>query len=120
MHHRPTILALALIPVLLLASACGTDGSSDPDGAGGSACSEGAAQCNGTMVQLCRNGAWGMHEDCGDTGQVCNAGACRSSCTPETCASLNKGCGSWDDGCGGTLTCGPCNSGTWKPLSIAR
>lgn len=29
----------------------------------------------------------------------------------ETCASLGKECGTWDDGCGGTLTCGPCAPG---------
>lgn len=35
-------------------------------------------------------------------------GACPGTCTPATCASLNKTCGTWDDGCGGTLNCGTC------------
>ena len=33
------------------------------------------------------------------------------SCTPDTCASLGYNCGTWDDGCGGTLDCSTCASG---------
>lgn len=29
----------------------------------------------------------------------------------DTCASLGKACGTWSDGCGGTLSCGTCSSG---------
>ena len=32
-------------------------------------------------------------------------------CTPTTCAILGKNCGTFSDGCGGTLTCGTCSSG---------
>jgi len=32
-------------------------------------------------------------------------------CTPYTCASLRYTCGSWGDGCGGTINCGLCASG---------
>ena len=32
-------------------------------------------------------------------------------CVPHTCESLGYECGSWDDGCGGTLDCGTCASG---------
>ena len=32
-------------------------------------------------------------------------------CVPDTCGSLGYNCGSWDDGCGGTLDCGTCGSG---------
>ena len=32
-------------------------------------------------------------------------------CTPKTCASLNKTCGSWSNGCGKNLTCGTCQTG---------
>lgn len=39
---------------------------------------------------------------------VCYNGAC---CTPKTCSDLGKSCGTWDDGCGGTLNCGTCSSG---------
>jgi beta-glucanase (GH16 family) len=31
-----------------------------------------------------------------------------SACTPTTCASQGKNCGSTSDGCGGTLSCGTC------------
>lgn len=32
-------------------------------------------------------------------------------CIPTTCVALGKNCGSWPDGCGGTLNCGTCNPG---------
>lgn len=32
-------------------------------------------------------------------------------CTPTTCTALGKNCGSWDDGCSGTLNCGTCSTG---------
>jgi hypothetical protein len=32
------------------------------------------------------------------------------TCTPSSCATLGKNCGSVSDGCGGTLTCGSCSS----------
>ena len=42
----------------------------------------------------------------------CNDGACVGKpCTPATCTSLGKTCGSWQDGCGGTLNCGNCGVG---------
>jgi hypothetical protein len=42
----------------------------------------------------------------------CNAGtACCPTCLPATCESLGKQCGSWPDGCGGTLLCGRCPLG---------
>jgi len=34
-----------------------------------------------------------------------------SWCDLSTCSSLGKNCGSWSDGCGGTLNCGTCSSG---------
>jgi len=33
------------------------------------------------------------------------------SCTPTTCSNLGKICGSWSDGCNGTLDCGGCDFG---------
>ena len=33
------------------------------------------------------------------------------ACVPDTCLSLGYECGTWDDGCGGTLNCGTCSSG---------
>ena len=32
------------------------------------------------------------------------------TCVPETCLSLNKGCGTWEDICGGILNCGDCST----------
>jgi len=32
-------------------------------------------------------------------------------CVPDTCVGLGYNCGSWSDGCGGTLNCGTCASG---------
>ncbi len=49
-------------------------------------------------------------EACGP-GYYCDAGVCRSSCTPSTCSSLGYDCGWQDDGCGGSIYCGSC-SGT--------
>ena len=46
--------------------------------------------------------------DCGcNAGEVCHQGEC---CTPETCSSLVKECGDWEDGCGGTAICGACQT----------
>ena len=33
------------------------------------------------------------------------------TCVPATCSSLGKSCGSWPDGCGGTVDCGSCGGG---------
>jgi len=33
------------------------------------------------------------------------------TCQPKTCSQLGKECGSWSDGCGGTIDCGTCPSG---------
>ncbi|MDP2907382.1 MAG: hypothetical protein Q8O03_05570 [Nanoarchaeota archaeon] len=42
---------------------------------------------------------------------TCDSTTCSCVCTPATCSSLDKQCGSWSDGCGGTLNCGSCPSG---------
>jgi len=44
----------------------------------------------------------------------CSSGICLSGscCELNTCSDLEKECGSgWDDGCGGTVDCGSCDSG---------
>ena len=48
-------------------------------------------------------------------GLATDIGALESSsvvCIPKTCAQLGKTCGSQADGCGGTLNCGTCASGS--------
>ncbi len=32
-------------------------------------------------------------------------------CVPQTCSDLGYECGTWSDGCGGTIDCGSCASG---------
>ena len=51
-------------------------------------------------------------------------------CTPKTCFNLGKNCGIWNDGCGGSLSCGFCQSsqictdgvcaGTCAPLTCLQ
>ncbi len=47
-----------------------------------------------------------------ETSSSCSAdcGTGGGTCTPATCASLGKNCGSVSNGCGGTLSCGSCTS----------
>lgn len=37
---------------------------------------------------------------------------CPATCVPKTCLQLGKQCGSYDDGCDGTVSCGTCSTGT--------
>jgi hypothetical protein len=57
----------------------------------------------------------GLKVHCGDciTGQVCNSnGVCGPPCAAKTCADFAQyECGSFSDGCGGTVTCGTCPNG---------
>jgi len=56
--------------------------------------------CNNSWDATCVNEAKSM---CGSL--------CSTACTPSTCASLGKNCGSVANGCGGTLSCGTCAAG---------
>lgn len=38
-----------------------------------------------------------------------------NGCTPQTCIDLGKDCGSWSDGCGGTIDCGICPTNGTTP-----
>jgi len=52
--------------------------------------------------------------NCSSEGKVCQDGACVTSipsCVPKTCLQLSKNCGSVNDGCGGSLSCGTCSGG---------
>jgi hypothetical protein len=59
---------------------------------------------------VCLNGDYkGDHTfDCTKLGDnyVCDGGACRSECVPQECSDLELECGTFDDGCGGTIACG--------------
>ncbi len=50
---------------------------------------------------------------------VCNAEE-EPSCVPDTCDSLSSDCGTFDDGCGGTLDCGECAIPTKAPLKEVK
>lgn len=48
-------------------------------------------------------------------GTACDGGACRSgvcTCSPATCTDIGRTCGRLADGCGTTLSCGTCGSGS--------
>lgn len=70
-------------------------------------CSTGEVCCDGVgCVECC------IDDDCIDPN-TCGGGGTPyecGNCTAETCASLSAECGSPDDGCGGTLTCGTCST----------
>ncbi len=65
----------------------------------------------GDITSLCT----GQKVHCGDcaTGQVCGTnGTCGPPCTEKTCADyVGYQCGTFDDGCGSTITCGTCAGG---------
>ncbi|MFN8594417.1 MAG: pentapeptide repeat-containing protein [Thermomicrobiales bacterium] len=76
-----------------------------PDGSiNNSGCAKGTTCCPTCIDEgdACGNGV---------VGTCCGGIACAASgicCNAATCASLGKQCGTWPDGCGGTLTCGIC------------
>ncbi len=77
----------------------------------------GQKRCNGQYSQTCGNYdsdscfEWNSGDfctnGCNQTSGNCNG----QSCTPATCSSLGRQCGSWSDGCNGTLNCGTCPAG---------
>jgi hypothetical protein len=102
---------------------CPTCPSGEVCGASGqcSSCSQGApcqasSPCK-TASMDCSTGS-GVCKDEGNTpaGTSCGAGQqCDGQgdcvCQPETCADLGKACGTWSNGCGGSVSCGSCGSG---------
>ena len=56
--------------------------------------------CNTAWDSICANEGKSMCTVCG-----------APTCTPSTCSSLGKTCGSVSNGCGGTLSCGSCALG---------
>jgi hypothetical protein len=79
-----------------------------------SGCASGYLNCDGSSANGCEAAA--DAQNCGacgkscSTGQRCYNGAC---CTPKTACPAGYYCGSIDDGCGGTISCGRC-SGTGR------
>jgi hypothetical protein len=73
-------------------------------------CQQLGVQCGVVEATAPGGGDWGAYLVCPScpSGQVCAGTQC---CTPATCASLVASCGSYSDGCGGTISCGGCASG---------
>ncbi|MFZ5470487.1 MAG: choice-of-anchor D domain-containing protein [Myxococcota bacterium] len=71
------------------------------------ACPKGLLECAGQCVDPLSDVAHcgGCDRACVAT-QTCLDGRCR--CQPMGCGDLGKQCGSWPDGCGGTVECGGC------------
>ncbi len=60
-------------------------------------------------------GKCGCNIENNSTSLVCRIcspkGQCVANCTPQTCSSLGKQCGTWSDGCGKNITCPICQLG---------
>ena len=79
--------------------------------------------CDGLGIECgVRSDGCGHHVACGDcpSGSSCNSGTCVQNpvtpapppaCVPDSCQSLARECGTLSDGCGGSLSCGSCQSG---------
>ena len=104
-----------------------------------SQCGSGKVCCGG----LCRSGVCCTATDCPDRvcqtrscpdgtcaytpvgngtpcgqNKTCQNGSC--TCQPTTCERLGKTCGAWPDGCGGTITCGPCAPGNFCDNGVCK
>jgi hypothetical protein len=72
----------------------------------------------------CSAGACSYPTDPAMDGQVCGpddtcvSGVCTPNCTPLTCSGTTYGCGTYNDGCGGTLDCGACADVSYRCWSI--
>ena len=87
-----------------LPNRCYPDGAPDECRAQGRQCGTIKSACDGTTVNCGK---------CAD-GEVCNEnGICGVPCSPKKCDTDFKDleCGTFDDGCGGTVTCGTCPGG---------
>lgn len=52
---------------------------------------------------------WDDGQDSGGSETSTDGDSGTSTCTPATCDSVGQTCGTWPDGCGGTLDCGACS-----------
>lgn len=86
-----------------IANRCDVASTPDECKAQGRQCGEITSACSGKKIT------------CGScpSGQVCNAnGLCGEPCTPKTCDDFKQfECGTFDDGCKSTVTCGSCAGG---------
>jgi hypothetical protein len=70
--------------------------------------------CGGSCPPCTSGQACSVHADC-EPPAICGGGGtpgvCGATCTPRTCAAAGANCGVIEDGCGGFVDCGPCQSG---------
>ena len=66
------------------------------------------ADCSGK--ECGEDGCGGICGECSSNYTCSDEGECVSNCSLDIC--LNYDCGSWDNGCGGTLDCGSCLEGS--------
>jgi hypothetical protein len=92
-----------------IANRCDTKQVADECKAAGRNCGTLTSACTGLAVQ------------CGNcpAGEVCNSnGVCGKPCTAKTCTDFAAfECGTFDDTCGGTVTCGACASGVCNSVT---
>ncbi len=77
---------------------------------------QGCQPTNSCDTKECKDGDVWCKNDCDEweyKSDECGSKQCYqgSCCEPETCSSLGHSCGTWDDGCGGTINCGTCGEG---------
>jgi hypothetical protein len=86
-----------------IANRCDPKATPDECKAAGKTCGEITSACTGLKIK------------CGEcaAGEVCNPnGVCGAPCAPKTCMDFQQfECGTFDDTCGGTVTCGNCVNG---------
>ena len=87
----------------IVCGVCG--GSTNACGGCGSLSNQPGTSCTVGTGSCARTGTWQCN---GGTAVRCSA----TAGSPATCSSLGKQCGSWSNGCGGTLSCGSCGPGT--------
>ena len=83
-----------------LQACCVVDDTAASQACAGVQCGERVtSECNSAPVQ------------CGicPSGQTCNPSGQCITCTLQTCNSLGKQCGNWDNGCGWTIMCAGCS-----------
>ena len=94
---------------------CGSDGCTGTCGSCGS-----HASCNGSGTCVCSSGYADCNNDntceCATSNHHCSGSTC--VCDPRTCSSLGATCGTYSDGCGGTVSCGTCSSGYYCDTSL--
>jgi hypothetical protein len=134
-HTKSALAVLAVCALWLIACSGDPAASTDAD-AGAEVGSEAGSACvPKTCARLRRNcgrvdngcgdqiscGACAWPETCGGGGvpNVCG-GVDGGTCTPTTCAARGKNCGSIDNGCGESLDCGHCPSGSTCGATIAN